>query len=76
MDKSLLGRIDELIAESLIEKLKGGKATASDIQAARQYLAHHGFQGGSVASHQKSDTNHPLRILSEIDLDEVRDAMG
>jgi len=65
MKDDILEEMDRLLAQSHLNALRSPDATASDRQAARQYLTSKGYAGPSVAGHSKADDEHPVLKLAE-----------
>ena len=66
MDDHILDEMDRLLAQSHLDVLMSGEATAADRQAARMYLASKGHTTPSLEGDKKSgESDHPaLRLAS------------
>lgn len=71
-----LDEIDRLLAQSHLDVLRSGEATAADRQAARMYLAQKGHTGPSVDYHKRAGDDHPVLKLADWSEEDQREYGG
>lgn len=66
-----LGRIDDLIIDTILQELQNDPTPAL-IEVARKYLAHKGFKGIELETREKQDPDFDLTALRDLPPETLR----